>query len=406
MPTVEVEEVAKDSGTLSRSCIVSLNQRKVLTPTRTIGVTRTSRVELDAGKPLISKHFSPLGEVYSQVTLDSLSQIRNETDKGKKIIAGLSNRLEELAEAGVPGYLVLALVDDEGLPFNKVPPAKVLALLFDILWGTPKNNLIVPPLLGPLQDESAYLDLVKALRERQSARADRKDIPIAGLVPATYRLIGPQLAEHYWKLGCRFYVFNCENKKFGAIGYIVERLHLELGQLSRRAKEPYVLHALNAKLRTGRAESTRVNDLLSPGFGFDSYGSNHGGRQRWRPGPAPPPPSTHLLLDADTYGFRPITDVSIKGKGAFIPESRAFQEIRADEIHHFNTAQLRNLTMHHNIEKEISELSRFPDLIARNGLLKYLSAKDRVREEVSDIAKMSRNELQASRQKGLDEWFA
>lgn len=232
MTSIDVEEISKESKSFARSCRLKIGGKKIITPTRAISVTRNNRRDLDFASPLINKHFIPFGEVYASVSLDFLSQVIDDDRLGQKFSSILSTRLSQLKEAGTVPYLMLTLVDNKGNPYNQFPSQRILQLLFDFIWGTPDNSIIIPPIIGTFPDEKQYSKFLDSLENRYQASIDRKSLPMMAVIPSAYRLIAPKLLERYWDMGCRLFAFDFENKKFGAFGYIIEKLHSELNELS------------------------------------------------------------------------------------------------------------------------------------------------------------------------------
>lgn len=403
---MNLEIIAREPRTLARAARLTIGNRHVLTPARTIGLTRSDKVELDVARQVLSPNAAALAEVYARVTPDTLAKIHDDDDFGARFSSGLALRLDQVQDSGGLGYLILHLTNEDGTAFNRPPPARMLTLIFDLLWGTPKNHLVVPPLAGALQSERAYLQIFQRLKERVRGRTDRRDTPLVGLVPSSYRLIAPKLIEGYWKLGCRLFAFDFENRKFAAYGYVIERLVSELTQLSDRAGEPYALHALNSKFRTGRGETLRVNDLLAAGFGFDTYGPNHVVRRRWMPPgrPALPVESTYLL-DPTTYGFMSITDLTRNTAIRRRFKSEALSDRGPQNLSSLASEKIVRICRSHNVETELREVGTFGQIVGERGLGNYFSSKTKVQGEASLIRKIGQNALSSEEQRSLDTWF-
>ncbi|CAD6492822.1 MAG: hypothetical protein LAKADJCE_00374 [Candidatus Argoarchaeum ethanivorans] len=406
MSVVDIEVVSKEQKSFIRSCNVKVGGRTVITPTRAIGVTKSNRGELDIASPLINNKFVPFGEVYARVTLDDLSKIIDDDYAGQKFSLSLATRLNQLRESGAVPYLMLSLVDNERNPYNQMPPPRILDLLFNLIWGTQNNNIVVPPILGVLPNKKQFVDFLNAIEERQKASIDRKDLPIMAVVPSSYRLIAPEILERYWKIGCRVFAFNFENKKYGAFGYVIEKLHSELNEFSKRDKENYIIHALNPKFKTGRGDTSRINNLLGSGFGFDSYGPNHGTPLRWIP-PPKPPLEANSIFDSKTYGFFSLSDI-ITSKDIVQEEilnTNAFKNVDFDSIAYQSSAKVRKIRSSYNLEKTLIELRNFPELIDNEELIKHLSEKNRIQNEIKLMKNVAEKSFNAEKQKKLKEWF-
>ncbi len=406
MDFVDIEEVSKEKNSLIRSCKLKINGRTVITPSRAISVTKPNIEELKVASSLIDNQFLPFGEVFARVRLDFLSQIIEDDYVGQRFSSILADRLGQLKTAGAVPYLILSLVDTEDNPYNKIPQPRILELLFNFIWGTPNNCIIVPPLIGVLNDDQEYVKYFNALEKRHEERIDKKSLPMMAVIPPVYRLIAPELLERYWKIGCRIIAFNSDNKKYGAHGYVIEKLHSELNELSKKDKEPYILHALNSKLKTGRGDTSRINDLLGTGFGFDSYAPYHGGRLRWVPPPSPPTESNHLF-DEKTYGFYSLSDV-ISNKGVDqedILNTNVSRNVDFSSIEEQKPDKIKRICSANNLEKTIREIRGFPELISNEELIKYLSKKERIQDELKLMKSIAEKGVISKQQKNLKKWF-
>lgn len=406
MTFVDIEEVSKEKNSLVRSCRIKINGGTIITPSRAVSVTKSNIEELKVSSTLINNQFLPFGEVFVRVPLDFLSKIIDDDYEGQKFSSILSTRLSQLKDAGAVPYLILSLVDSEDNPYNKIPPPRILDLLFNFIWGTPNNCIIVPPLIGVLNDDKEYIKYIASLEKRQEERIDKKPLPIMAIIPPVYRLVAPELLERYWKIGCRIIAFDFGNKKYSAFGYVIEKLHSELTELSKRDKEPYVLHALNSKLKTGKGDTSRINDLLGTGFGFDSYAPNHGGRPKWVPPPSPPTESNHLF-DRKTYGFFSLSNVILNKsiEQEDVLNTGAFKNVELSSIADQKPDRIKKICSAYNLEKTIREIRSFPELINNEELIKYLSKKERIRDELKLMKNIADKGIISRKQKNLDKWF-
>ncbi len=406
MTFVDIEEVSKEKNSLVRSCRIKINGGTIITPSRAVSVTKSKIEELKVSSTLINNQFRPFGEVFVRVPLDFLSKIIDDDYEGQKFSSMLATRLGQLKDAGLVPYLILSLVDNEDNPYNKMPPPQILDLLFNFIWGTPNNSIIVPPLIGVLNEDKEYIKYIAALEKRQKDRIDKKPLPMMAIIPPVYRLIAPELLERYWKIGCRVIAFDLGNKKYSAFGYVIEKLHSELNVLSKRDKEPFILHALNSKLKTGRGDTSRINDLLGTGFGFDSYAPNHGGRPKWIPPPAPPTESNHLF-DRKTYGFFSLSDVisnkTIDQKDVL--NTYAFKNVELASIVDQKPETIKRICSAYNLEKTIGEIRTFPELINNEELIKYFSKKERIQDDLKLMKNIADRGIISKQQKNLDKWF-
>ena len=401
MTVLEIEELSKEKTTLIRSCKIDINGSKIITPTRTISVTKSNDSELKIGSDFIGKNYAPFGEVYANVSLDDLSKLKDDDEIGKDFSNKISNKLLKLKNEGIVPYLVLSITDNNRNPYNQMLPDDILELIFNILWGTAGNSIIVPPLMGLLNNKEDYIKLINALDNRIKMNIDRKELPIMAPIPSSYNLIDPKLLEEFWNMGCRMFAFNCENKKYGGFGYMIEKLHTELTTLSKKNGENYILNALNSKLKLGRQDSSRINNLLGAGFGFDVYSPNH-----IQPKFIPGTQTNYYLFNSNNYGFETLSDVSNSSKEfENVLESRTFRNLDLETIDRsYSPYQKRNITQRFNLEESIKEVSQYSQYINDGELYDYFSEKTKVNNEIMAMNKISKKTLSPKTQ-SLDEWF-
>jgi len=403
MPNFEIEEIGKESSTFIRSCSVKINGHTIRTPARAISITKNDNSEIKSLKSTNLIGSAKLGEVYTRVSLDFLSDVLTNDTVGQKFSSQLSNRLQELRSMKILPYLVISVVDNNNRPYNQLLSDEILDLIYNYLWGTPGNGIIVPPLLGVLPERSQYLKLISSLNTRQEESIDRKEIPIMACIPSAYSLVDPKLIEDYWNIGCRLFAFNCENKKYGAFGYTIEKLHVELSRLSKKDKESYIVHALNTKLKIGKQDSSRINNLLGTGFGFDTFGPNH----------IPPAGffgdqniQEFYLFQTQNYGFVPFTELVTQNsdQNQNILNSYAFSNIDIDTVN-LNSSTKRILTNRYNLESSVNEIIKYPELIEKENLFRYLSNKEKIKNETTIMRNLADKTLQLRLNTNLDEWF-
>lgn len=418
MTELVIEEVSSDKKSLSRSCNIKINNTRITTPNRAIGVTSTKKIELDAVAPYLGGKNATFGEAYGRLSIDILASIvdnkrkkgttyKNGDKLGENFSTKMALRLSQLKEAGCVPYLIIQFTDENGNPYNKLPSDDVLNLLFDFLWGTKDNSIIVPPLMGALSSEKEYIQFISQLEARKKSCIDRRDLPVIAVIPPVYRLVAPNIVEKYWQMGCRIFAVDLENKKLGAYGFIIERLRSTLSELSKNDKEPYALHALNSKQRIGRGGSMRTNELLAPGYGFDFFGPAHYSRQRWIPEGKPiPAVKSNYLFDTETYGFFPFSCLEERSSAKKFLDSKALQELDLSDLSALKPDEIKNACVKHNIVKEIKEVQNYANTINSDELLTYYTTKARVKDDIMEMASMADKSHAASKQVGLDQWFA
>lgn len=402
MTTFEVEEISCENP-LIRSYKVNINGSKIITPTKTVSVTKNDDSELKIASHFIGKNYHPLGEVYTSLSIDELNLLKNKDEIGIEFNNKISNRLSALKSEGIVPYLVMSINDNNKNPYNQMLPDDLLEFVFDILWGASANgnSIIVPPLMGLLPDKKDYIKLTNALNARVKMSIDRKNLPIMAPIPSSYNLIDPKLLEEYWNIGCRMFAFNCENKKYGGYGYMIEKLHKELTVLSKKNEENYILSALNSKFKVGKQESSRINNLLGAGFGFDIYSKNH-----IAPKFMSNNESNHFLFNSNDYGFETLSNVC-KGNEEYenILNSITFKNMDLETIDtSFSPYQKRNITLKYNTEQSIKEVSLYSQYIDENELYNYLSKKTKIKNELVAMEKIS-GEVSSPSKRSLDEWF-
>lgn len=401
MATLEIKNISCEDNSFIRSCKIDINGSKVITPTRTVSLTKSSDLELKVASSMIGKNYQPFGEVYTKLTLDDLTQLREDDEKGQDFSSKVSRKLMSLKEKEIVPYLVLSVTDNSGNPYTQLLPNEVLDFIFDILWGTPGNSIIVPPLMGLLPDCKSYNRLINALNDRQLQSIDRKELPIMAPVPSSYNLIDPKLLKEYWDIGCRLFAFNFENKKYGAFGYMIEKLHRELTGLSKENKEEYLLNAFNSKFKIGKQDTSRINNILGSGFGFDVYSPNHIVPKFFQNDTKN---ASHYLFNSEDYGFETLADVC---RGNIdcenILNSQSFKSAELDSVLE-SSYKTRNLVSKFNFEASVREISDYQKYIRDTSLNEYLLEKPKIKNDVMMMKEITQKTL-SSNEDPLSEWF-
>ena len=394
MVNLDIDEIHREREFLIRSCKVKINGNTIVTPTRTIGVTLSNNFELQEAKPLIDSKFRPFGEVYVKVSLSNLAEYIKDDNKGQKFSSKISDRLSQLKQAGALPYILLSVTDDNGNPLNQLLPPPIQKYIFNLLWGTPGNSIIVTPLLGVLTNPNDNSKLIEAFYKRQQDAIDRKNQPIMAIIPASYSLIDPKLIEKYWNCGVRIFGYNCENKKYGAFGYILENLHDELSKLSNKSEEKYIINAINSKYKYGKSKTSRINNLIGTGFGFDTYSPNHVVMKFF----SDSAPKRYIFNDSD-YGFLNARELkSLKDPDKLV-NSTAFKNIDLNDLGEMPDSQLNKICKSHDIEKTIKEIANYPNQIVNENFFEYISHKEKIQNEKIEIESFHNHTSP------LDEWF-
>jgi len=394
MTNLEIEEIGKEKDLLIRSCRVRINGNTVVTPTRTIGATLSNTFELKEAKRSINNKFRPFGEAYAKITLSDINELIMDDEKGQKFSSKLSDRIGQLKQAGALPYILLSITDDNGNPFNQLLPPRVQKFIFDILWGIPGNSIIATPLLGVLINPDDYSKMIDMFYERQIAAIDRKNQPLMAIVPTSYSLIDPKLIEKYWKCGVRIFGYDCANKKYGAYAHTIESLHNELSRLSRESEDDYIINGINSKYKYGKSASSRIHNLIGAGFGFDTYSPNHIQAKFISKGT----PTRYIFNNLD-YGFLNIKELENIRDINEIINTNALKNVDLSELKDVTDYQLKKLCNAHDIEKTIKEIENYPVYISENKLLDYLSSKEKIQEERTEITAFRHH------QNPTDEWF-
>ncbi len=248
----------------------------------------------------------------------------------------------------------------------------------------PGNKIIATPLIGTLSTADEYAKMIAAFRERQLAAIDRKNLPLMAVVPPSYGLIDPKLLEKYWDAGVRIYGYNCENKKYGAFGYVIESIHTELSKFSKKDEELYIINALNSKYKIGKTKTSRVNDLIGTGFGFDTYSPNH-----IPPKFVPPVKMKHYLFDNEDYGFIEINELENAKDAEKFLSSNTLKGMDPSTLHEFPEDEIKKICKTHDLEMTIKEISQYPRFIDKDNLFHYFSQKEKIRNEASEISSVS-----------------
>jgi hypothetical protein len=385
MVNIDIDELYNEKDLLIRSRRVKINGNTIITPTRTIGVTvykqSYKKDELQEAKRFANKKFKPFGEVFTKLTLSELNDIITDDAKSQSFSLKLANMISQLKEANALPYILLSITDENGNPLNHLLPLKAQKYISDLLWGIPGNSIIVTPLLGVLSTPDEYSKMIEPLYQRQKDAIDRKSQPLMAIVPPSYNLIDPKLIEKYWNCGIRIFGFNCENKKYGAYAPVIESIDYQLSLLSKSSEEKYLLHGINAKYKYGKSKTSRINNLIGAGYGFDTYAPNH---IILKMGPQKEPPKRYIFNDID-YGFINILELENYKNIDKIINTNALRKFKLSELNKLSDSQKKKICDAHDIEKTIKEIQIYPSLIQKGELIEYLSSKEKINNEKLEI---------------------
>jgi hypothetical protein len=393
MVNLDIEEISKEGELLIRSCRVKINGNTVITPTKTIGVTLSDSFNIKESERFIGNKFKPFGEVYASISLNKLADTMLDAKKVKTLNLQLLNKVNALKQAGALPYILLSITEENGSPINHLLSQDAQRFIFDLLWGTQGNSIIVTPLLGILPSPKDYSIMIDAFRQRQKDAIDRKNQPLMAIIPPSYSHVDPKLVEKYWKCGVRIFGYNCENTKYGAYGSIIEGLHYELSRLSKESGENYIINAINSKFRYGKSKTSRIHSLIGAGYGFDAYSPNHI-RSKFNP---PVKPKKYIFSDID-YGFLDVAELKDIRDIDDIVNTNALKTQDLAEIPQLSVYKQTKICKSHDIEKTIKEIETYSAYIETNELFEYLSSKEKIKNERTEIEKFKPHK------KEVDEW--
>jgi len=402
MTNLDIQETGREGELLIRSCRVKINGNTIVTPTRTIGVSLSAATELQEAKRFIGNKFKPFGEVFVRIKLNDIDEYIIDAGKREKFNAKLSRRVGQLKDAGALPYVLLSILDNNGYPLNRLLPPNELEFIFNVLWGIPGNSIITTPLLGTLESPDEHGKLIEAFFKRQTDSIDRKNQPLMAIIPSSYYALNePKLIEKYWECGVRIFGYNCENKKYGAYSIAIDSLHNLLSQLSKKSEEEYILNAINSKYKYGKANTSRINNLIGAGFGFDTYSPNHISPKFIVFSEKGDSPRRYVFNEKD-YGFIDTKELNNMKNIDDLIDTNAFKNIDLSELNTLGDYQLKKLCTSHDIEKTIKEISNYSAYIENNELIKHLSSKAKIVAERAEIEGINRHQSKSTD----EEWFS
>ena len=85
--------------------------------------------------------------------------------------------------------------------------------------------------------------------------------------------------------------------------------------------------------------------------------------------------------------------------------TNAFRNVDLDSIANQSSAKVRKIRSSYNLEKTLMELRNFPELIGDGALIKYLSEKNRIQNEIKLMKNVAEKSFMEEKQKRLKEWF-
>ena len=391
-----VEVAAKDPDSLARMTEVKLNGSSFKTPELALGIPVRNDVSGEILGQREFSHRSTIVEVYRSLSIDRLNSCIDEkaeyTEQSRRLSAEIGVALRKAAELGGIPALIIALTDNNRNPLNALPPRRELDFVMDLIWR-PENKVVVPPVLGVLTRPTQYSSIIEALKNREETVQERFIMPV---VPSTYRSLTEGIIGQYWRTGARMFAVDLQGRSFSANAPSITLMQRTLGRQSKRAKEGFLLHALNSRERIGVGDSARTNWLIGTAFGFDIVGGNH----------VPPRGFSQIIspreevrkvafLQSRDYGYYPVRELVARktSKEEVEVDTFPFETVSLEALARSSDAESVRLTAKkHNLTKVLRETKKYQDQLAIGKFESYVRRKERVtadyeqaREVVSEL---------------------
>jgi hypothetical protein len=393
-PSVEI--AGRDPNSLARTAVVRVNGNTYQTPELALDFpTRNAASAEVLAQPEFERR-STVIEVYRTLSIDRVNDCVSEgtksTEATRKLSSEIGLALRRASELGGIPMLVLALTDNNRNPLNTLPPKREMNFVMDLLWR-PENKVIVPPIVGVLTRPAQYTAIIDALKIREETVQERFVMPV---IPSTYRSVTQEIIDRYWDAGARMFAADLQGRGFSANAPSITLIQRTLGRNARKAKEGFVLHALNSRERIGVRDSARTNWLIGTAFGFDTVGGNHIPPKGFSPVVDPHEEVGRVsLLQARDYGYYPIRELLERKTKKHEIETDTFPFASVDLetlAKSSDTESVRLAAKEHNLVKVLRETGKFRAQLARGHFETYVRQKGRVatdydqaREVVSEL---------------------
>ena len=384
----EVRVLQSDRDYLARNLEIRLGSKKVATPSRALGASRSSAGDLGLLSYNEFRSLATFAEVFSSVSIGKLESCLEDNGERLRYESEVDRVLQRAQGNGQLPYLMISVQDNRGDPLNGLPSDQQVDYLLDLLWR-PTNALVLTPLFGNLRTAKDYLLLISRINDRR----DTIDVkPIAVTIPSVYRALTKTVIEECWKAGIRTFALDLEGRSMGAQGTVITLVNITLGSLSKDAEEPYVLLALNVKNHIGTGEFARLHNLMGHAYGFDAVGLNRIRHKGWS---ATKPKRTTLLdsirfLQSRDYGYLNATEMSrIRKQGREAEfDTPPLVDLTPETLRKKEPDFVRQAARLHNAVKDQREERTYRRRIESGDLGSYLDRKRRIQSDLAIVKRL------------------
>lgn len=402
MKAPHIEVAQKDSGSLARSAVIRINGHKLLTPDLALDVPQSKAVSPEILSQSEFKGRTTLVEVHRILTIDRINECLGEGEDSDAARRNLENEigsaLRRTTDTGGVPVLILALTDNNRNPLNRLPDKQALSFVMDLLWR-PENRVILPPLLGVLQEGSQYDSLIREFTLREQTIQERW---VMAAIPSTYRPLTEEVIGKYWKAGARAFALDMQGRGFTGNSSAITLVQRALGKLRVDEKADFFLHAINSKERVGIQANARTNCLIGSAFGFDTVGLNHIPPKGFGGGGTPAEEVAKVvLLQASDYGYHSLRDLKAMNSAGEKVEIDTFpfdKESIETILKKANPDHARLVSKKHNLTKSLRETERMRGYLTKGKFGDFLMSKARVVEDY----KLAKEVVQNVRRRTLD----
>lgn len=358
MVSLKTHRIATDDETLYHSAEISIGNKAIKTPIRTIE-PKIITASLD-----LNPTVKGVNEIYKVLNEEKITQIINDTSKQSKF----NKALTRISNKTTTQELTVFFTEYEA-PTNSFPEGLVLEYLSDLCYGN--SDIIIPPVISKIDKRSAYPyeEYKKFLKSFYELIEQLNNKPMGGIIPFIPYVYMRDLANFYLNLGIKFFCFDFEGKNPLVLKDNVRTFFRALSREESLGECSFL--ALNAN--PGKfGDIAPAKDILSFGFGFDILGSNH----RRRAIPASIALQTReskvRLFNKRAYSYRNCRTHEVGA--VYSPDSSISSEFLRGEnkFYRFKKA--------YNIEQQGFETLHLKQIIGEEQLIIYLNSKAQVKD--------------------------
>lgn len=266
-----MEVARKDKDAAMRLAYLEVNSKRVVTPRRSLCLTRGTNSE---SRAILNARVRGINELPRRISKERLEDIDTDLGKQEEFYSDIEQRFGAINPSDEVNMFLFNYENGnkkKGEP-NKTPSdteTEYLCGLLNHLF----NDIWVPPVVPGLSG-SAYIPYLEKFYDYA---ATNYRTPLAGLVPHVARMDIRRLSEIYIRHGINYFVMDFAGKNpFAQYANIVQVIEIAR-MIERETKASCFLHGINVPFTRSLWKNPVIlaRDILLFALGFSCFGSSH-----------------------------------------------------------------------------------------------------------------------------------